>query len=50
MFMSDASVAEPVRSSQSLGFRFAIAVTALMTIGIGLYPEPFLRWTQVFGK
>ena len=50
MFMSAPSESEPVSASQSLGFRAAILVTGLLTIGIGLYPEPFLRWTQVFGK
>jgi NADH:ubiquinone oxidoreductase subunit 2 (subunit N) len=30
----------------SFGLRFALAVTGVATLGIGLYPEPFLRFAQ----
>ena len=29
-----------------LGLRVALAVSGIMTLGIGLYPEPFLRLAQ----
>jgi NADH-quinone oxidoreductase subunit N len=34
---------EPERLPVSLGMRFAVGVTALATIVIGVYPEPFIR-------
>jgi NADH-quinone oxidoreductase subunit N len=41
MFISPAADKEPVTSS--LGLRLALVVTGIMTLGIGLYPEPFLN-------
>jgi NADH-quinone oxidoreductase subunit N len=34
---------EPAPLSTSLGLRVALAVTGVLTLGIGIYPEPFLR-------
>jgi len=34
---------EPAPLSTSFGLRVALAVTGILTLGIGLYPEPFLR-------
>lgn len=34
----------PVRS---FGFRAALVITGILTIGIGVYPEPFLRFAQI---
>ena len=42
-------VSEPVERSPlatSFGLRVALGVTGLMTLAIGLYPEPFLRLVQ----
>jgi hypothetical protein len=41
MFMRQPMVSE--RLSVSLGMRAALGVTALATIAIGVYPEPFIR-------
>jgi NADH-quinone oxidoreductase subunit N len=41
MFMRPAVDAVPVSISPGMGF--ALAVTAIATVGIGLYPEPFIR-------
>jgi NADH-quinone oxidoreductase subunit N len=41
MFMREAL--EPGRLPVSLGMRAALGVTALATIVIGVYPEPFIR-------
>lgn len=37
---------EPEALSGSLGLHAAVGVNALLTVGIGLYPEPFLRWAK----
>jgi NADH-quinone oxidoreductase subunit N len=37
---------EPAPLSTSFGLRVALAVTGILTLGIGLYPEPFLRLAQ----
>jgi len=34
---------EPAPLSTSFGLRVALAVSGILTLGIGLYPEPFLR-------
>jgi NADH-quinone oxidoreductase subunit N len=49
MFMGEGSMDESVSSQRSWGFRAAITAAGVLTIGIGMYPEPFLRLTQVFG-
>ena len=41
MFMRPAADAVPVRIAPGLGL--ALAVTGIATIGIGIYPDPFLR-------
>ena len=41
MFMGTAAEAAPVRISP--GMKAVLAITALATIGIGLYPDPFIR-------
>ena len=41
MFTRDLTEQAPL--STSLGLRVALAVTGILTLGIGLYPEPFLR-------
>jgi NADH-quinone oxidoreductase subunit N len=37
---------EKVPLASSLGLRLALGVSGLATLGIGLYPEPFLRFAQ----
>jgi NADH-quinone oxidoreductase subunit N len=37
---------EPAALSSSLGLRVALAVTGVLTLVIGIYPEPFLRMAQ----
>jgi NADH-quinone oxidoreductase subunit N len=44
MFVSDVAEKAPVTSS--FGLKVALAVTGLLTILIGVYPEPFLRLAQ----
>jgi len=41
MFARDST--EPAPLSTSFGLRVALAVSGILTLGIGLYPEPFLR-------
>ena len=43
MFASDAENTAP---ETSFGLRLALGVTAALTLGIGLYPEPFLKMAQ----
>jgi len=44
MFVSPSEGREPVASS--FGLRVALALTGLMTLAVGIYPEPFLRAAQ----
>jgi NADH-quinone oxidoreductase subunit N len=37
---------EPAPLSTTFGLRVALAVSVVLTLGIGLYPEPFLRLAQ----
>jgi NADH-quinone oxidoreductase subunit N len=41
MFVRD--LTEPAPLSTSFGLRLALAVSGILTLGIGIYPEPFLR-------
>jgi NADH-quinone oxidoreductase subunit N len=41
MFTRDLTEQAPL--STSFGLRVALAITGILTLGIGLYPEPFLR-------
>jgi NADH-quinone oxidoreductase subunit N len=40
-------LAEPAPLATSLGLRLALGVSGVLTLGIGLYPEPFLRMAQL---
>ncbi|HTM47614.1 MAG TPA: NADH-quinone oxidoreductase subunit N [Bryobacteraceae bacterium] len=44
MFVGDLTQKEPVASSAGLGF--ALAASGIMTLAIGIYPEPFLQLAQ----
>ena len=44
MFVRD--LTEPAPLSTSFGLRVALAVSGILTLGIGLYPEPFLRLAE----
>jgi len=44
MFVGELTEKAPV--SSSVGLRFALAVSGIMTLVIGLYPEPFLQLAQ----
>jgi NADH-quinone oxidoreductase subunit N len=44
MFLVEEKQPRPLASS--LGVRLALVVTGLLTLGLGVYPEPFLRATQ----
>jgi NADH-quinone oxidoreductase subunit N len=51
MFMDEpAANVEPAAASQSFGFRLAITTCAIATLAIGIYPEPLLRFAQIFGR
>jgi NADH-quinone oxidoreductase subunit N len=42
-------VREPVGKAPmatTFGLRLALGATGLMTLAIGIYPEPFLQWAQ----
>ena len=45
MFVSDLKETAPLATS--FGVRVALAVTGLLTLGIGIYPEPFLNFAQI---
>jgi len=45
MFIAEAADRVPLASS--LGLRVALGVTGVLTLGIGIYPEPFLRLAQI---
>ena len=45
MFVSEA--VDKVPAASNFGLRLALALTGVMTLVIGLYPEPFLRLAQV---
>jgi NADH-quinone oxidoreductase subunit N len=47
MFVNEAVDKVPVTSS--FGLRVALAATGLMTIVVGVYPEPFLQFVQASG-
>jgi len=44
MFVRD--LTEPAPLATSFGLRVALAVSGILTLGIGLYPEPFLRLAE----
>jgi NADH-quinone oxidoreductase subunit N len=44
IFISDVTETAPLASS--FGMRLAVAVSGVLTLGIGVYPEPFLRLAQ----
>jgi NADH-quinone oxidoreductase subunit N len=44
MFIRDVLDKTPI--SSSLGVQFALGVSGVLTLAIGLYPEPFLRFAQ----
>jgi len=44
MFASESAETAPL--AISFGLRLALGVTGALTLGIGLYPEPFLRLAQ----
>jgi NADH-quinone oxidoreductase subunit N len=44
MFVSEVREKEPMATS--FGMRVALVVSGIMTLAIGLYPEPFLRFAQ----
>ena len=44
MFTREATEKEPLATS--VGLRLALAASGLMTLGVGIYPEPFLRLAQ----
>jgi NADH-quinone oxidoreductase subunit N len=44
MFIREATEKAPLASS--VGLRFALAVSGVLTLAIGIYPEPFLRMAQ----
>jgi NADH-quinone oxidoreductase subunit N len=45
MFNRDADEKAPALAA-SFGLRFALGLSGVATLGIGLYPEPFLRFAQ----
>ena len=45
MFNREADEKAPALAA-SFGLRFALGLSGVATLGIGLYPEPFLRFAQ----
>jgi NADH-quinone oxidoreductase subunit N len=48
MFLVDGTDAQPA-PARSLGFQVALAVTGVLTVLIGIYPEPFLQFARIAG-
>jgi NADH-quinone oxidoreductase subunit N len=48
MFLVDEKEQEPA-PARSLGFQVALGVSGVLTILIGIYPEPFLRFARIVG-
>jgi NADH-quinone oxidoreductase subunit N len=44
--MFTSPLAEPAPLATSFGLKLALAITGIMTLGVGLYPEPFLMMAQ----
>ena len=44
--MFTSPLAEPAPLATSFGLKLALAITGIMTLGVGLYPEPFLVMAQ----
>jgi len=44
MFIREETETAPL--SSSFGLRLALGVTGVLTLAIGIYPEPFLRLAQ----
>jgi NADH-quinone oxidoreductase subunit N len=44
MFIREAEAEAPL--ALSFGLRFALALSGIVTLGVGIYPEPFLRLAQ----
>ncbi len=47
MFQGDEQEADEPAPARSLSFSSALAVTGVLTVIIGLYPEPFLRFAHI---
>ncbi len=45
MFMEDSQETAPL--AESFGVRVALVLTGVLTLAIGLYPEPLMRWAQL---
>lgn len=45
MFIADVSEAAPLTSS--FGLRLALGITGAMTLGVGIYPQPFIAMAQI---
>jgi NADH-quinone oxidoreductase subunit N len=49
MFKTDEGVPE-VAPTRSFGFQVALLATGILTVAIGIYPEPFLQFARVIGR
>ena len=47
MFLVDETAAAMPAPTRSLGFQSALLITGVLTLGIGIYPEPFLRFARI---
>jgi NADH-quinone oxidoreductase subunit N len=47
MFLVEESEIPAVAPLRSLGFRAALVITGVLTLLIGMYPEPFLRFADI---
>src|SRR5207249_3746633 len=46
MFVREPAQKAPAPMATTFGLRLALGVTGLLTLAIGIYPEPFLQWAQ----
>jgi hypothetical protein len=49
MFSSD-TTAPAAAPTRSFSFRLALTLTGVMTVVVGLYPEPFLRFARTMTR
>jgi NADH-quinone oxidoreductase subunit N len=43
-------VAEVPPPTRSFAFQLALLVTGIMTVAVGIYPEPFLQFARIIGR
>jgi NADH-quinone oxidoreductase subunit N len=47
MFLVEEGAPSTPAPTRSLGFQSALLITGVLTLAIGIYPEPFLRFARI---